>query len=109
MIKPLRFVGRSHDEMTEFPLGVQSDAGYQLYLIQMGKQAEDWRPMSGIGPGVNEVRIWSDDGTFRVIYVAKFEEAVYVLRCFQKKTQKTEQLDLEIARERLRILMRDRS
>lgn len=64
--------------------------------------------MVGIGQGVNEIRIRSSDGAFRVIYVARFEEAVYVLRCFQKKTEKTEQIDIKIARDRLRTLMRER-
>jgi phage-related protein len=60
--------------------------------------------MASIGAGVSEVRIRSGDGAFRVIYVAKFEEAVFVLHCFMKKTQRTGKLDIEIAARRYREL-----
>jgi phage-related protein len=64
--------------------------------------------MSSVGKGVEEIRVWEESGTFRVIYVAKFAEAVYVLHAFQKKTQETSKRDIETARQRFTELMRGR-
>ncbi len=64
--------------------------------------------MSNIGPGVQEIRVRDAGSAFRVIYVARFEEAIYVLHAFQKKTQKTAPLDIELARQRYRGLLEDR-
>lgn len=63
--------------------------------------------MRNIGGGVNEIRI-NEGGAFRVIYVAKFEEAVYVLHAFQKKTQKTAKPDIELAKSRYKAIIRER-
>ena len=63
--------------------------------------------MSSIGQGVKELRIHVD-GEFRVVYIAKYEEAIYVLHAFQKKTQKTTKRDIDIARTRFRELERER-
>ena len=67
-----------------------------------------WRPFPEVGPGANEIRIDCADGWFRVMYVAKFEEAVYVLHSFQKKTRKTNRGDVEIARTRYRAVVQER-
>jgi phage-related protein len=64
--------------------------------------------MSSVGPGVQEIRVRDAGGAFRVIYVARFEEAIYVLHAFQKKTQKTAPLGIELARQRYRALLEDR-
>ena len=71
-------------------------AGYQLGRVQAGKEPADWKPMPSVGLGVNEIRVREDSGAFRVIYVAKFEEAVYVLHAFQKKAQKTPKHDMTL-------------
>ncbi|MCB1639486.1 MAG: type II toxin-antitoxin system RelE/ParE family toxin, partial [Thiothrix sp.] len=84
-------------------------AGYQLHLLQMGEQPTDWKPVQGIGQGVQEIRIQETSGAFRVIYVARFEEAVYVLHVFQKKTQKTAQSDIELARDRFKAMIKRRT
>lgn len=69
-----------------------------------GLPADDWKPMPGIGPGVEEVRIHAEN-EYRVIYIARLEEAVYVLHCFVKKTRRTSARDLIIARTRLKQLL----
>jgi phage-related protein len=79
-----------------------------LYQTQEGHDPEDWKPMSTIGPGVREIRVREKNGAFRVIYVATFAEAVYVLHCFQKKTQKTSGADLELAKRRYKDLLKER-
>jgi len=61
-----------------------------------------------VGKGVEELRIWDESGTYRVIYIARLEEAVYVLHAFQKKTQATSRRDIEVARSRCSELMRGR-
>ena len=83
------------------------EAGYQLERVQAGREPRDWKPMRSIGPGVNELRV-RVSGAFRVIYVVKFAEAVYVLHAFQKKSQRTARLDLELARSRFNSLMNER-
>jgi len=63
--------------------------------------------MSDVGPGVREIRIREQDGAFRVLYVASFAKAVYVLHCLQKKTQKTSTADKELAKRRYKDLVRE--
>lgn len=63
--------------------------------------------MKTIGQGVREIRIRDEFGLFRVIYVAKFANAVYVLHCFQKKTQKTSKADLDLVAKRYRDLVKE--
>ena len=83
------------------------EAGHQLDKVQHGLQPDDAKPMPTIGTGVMELRVWDEAGTFRVVYVAKLEDAVYVLHCFQKKTQQTAQRDIELARKRLKALVKE--
>lgn len=65
--------------------------------------------MNSIGRGVREIRIRDADGAFRVIYVAKLADAIYVLHCFQKKTQKTSPEDIALASRRYKDLIRELS
>lgn len=87
--KPIEFRGNSLSDLRSFPVSARRDAGFQLHLVQHGSEPDHWKPMNTIGQGVREIRIWDESGTFRVIYVAKFANTVYVLHCFQKKTAKT--------------------
>lgn len=79
--------------------------GYQIDKVQRGLEPKDWKPMATIGQGVREIRTRDTSGAFRVIYVAKLADAVYVLHCFQKKTQKTSKADLDLAEARYRALL----
>jgi phage-related protein len=76
--------------------------------MQTGREPADWKPMSIVGSGVKEIRVRDATGAFRAIYVAKFAEAVYVLHCFQKKTQKTTRHDIDIAAAHYRELLKER-
>jgi phage-related protein len=107
-LKPLRFLGDSLKRLREFPKEARQDAGYQLDQVQRGRQPADFKPMPSIGRGVEEIRVWEDSGTYRVIYTARLSEAVYVLHAFQKKTQATATQDLNLAKERFAQLMRER-
>lgn len=102
-MKPLRFVGSSLDDLRSFPAEARRQAGFELYAIQRSLDPSDWKPMKTVGSGVREIRI-RVLGEWRVLYVAKFADAVYVLHAFQKKTQKTRRSDLEIARRRYKQL-----
>jgi phage-related protein len=99
-MKSIRFLGDSLKRLREFPDDARQDAGYQLDKVQRGEQPDDFKPMPSIGPGVEEIRIWDEAGTFRVIYAARVDDAVVVLHAFQKKTQTTSKRDIELARMR---------
>lgn len=99
-MKDIEFIGQALEALQGFPTAVRREAGYQLDRVQRGYDPKDWKPMSTIGPGVREIRI-KEQGQFRVIYIAKYEEAIYVLHAFQKKTQKTNKHDIEIAKRAL--------
>lgn len=103
-MKPVIFLGDSLKALRGFPEAVCHDAGYQLHKVQMGALPDDWKPMPAVGKGVEELRIWADEGTFRVIYLARRAQAVYVLHAFQKKGQATSRADLELARQRLALV-----
>lgn len=104
MGKMVRFCGSALDDLRAFPKSAMREAGYQIDKVQNGEEPSDWKPMKTIGKGVREIRVRDDAGIFRVIYVATFEDAIYVLHCFQKKTQKTSPKDLELATKRFREL-----
>lgn len=108
-MKALLFRGSSLDELRQFPTLAMREAGYQLDKVQNGIEPTDWKPMPSVGQGVKEIRIRDDAGAFRVIYVAKLAEAVYVLHCFQKKTEHTSSQDVELARKRYKELMKERT
>jgi phage-related protein len=82
-------------------------AGFQLDQVQHGNEPNDWKPMTSVGAGVREIRIRDAAGAFRVLYLAKLADAVYVLHCFQKKTEKTAKTDLELAKRRYRGLLQE--
>ena len=105
-MRPVRFLGDSLKCLRDFPDDARHDAGFQLDKVQRGGQPDDFKPMTGIGKGVEEIRILEPSGAYRVIYVARREEAVYVLRAFQKKTQATPKKDLDVAKRRFAELLR---
>lgn len=106
MTKPIEFLGDSLAVLRAFPQAARREAGFQLDRVQRGLSPDDWKPMTSIGTGVREIRVRDAFGVYRVIYIASFDEAVFVLHCFQKKTGKTAQTDLDLAKTRLRELAR---
>jgi len=105
--KSVEFRGSSLDDLRAFPLEAKREAGHQLDQVQNGQEPDDWKPMIAVGQGVREIRIRDAAGAFRVIYVAKFVDAVYVLHCFQKKTEKTSRADVDLAAKRYRDLLKE--
>lgn len=105
-MKLIRFIGDSLKRLRDFPDDARQDAGYQLDKLQRGEQPDDFKPMPAIGKGVEEIRIWDDSGTYRVIYTARLTDAVYVLHAFQKKTQATAKRDIDLAQIRYSELLK---
>ncbi len=97
--KRIDWQGDSYQVICTFPEAARRDAGFQLGFVQRGMQPADWRPMPSIGSGVQEIRI-NTGGAFRIIYLAKYEEAIYVLHVFRKKSRRTAKKDIELTRKR---------
>ena len=106
-MKTVVFRGSSLDDLRSFPASAMREAGYQIDRIQNGLLPDDFKPMTSVGSTVAEIRIWDEAGTFRVIYIAKFENAIYVLHCFQKKSQKTSKKDIDLAAKRYKDLIKE--
>jgi phage-related protein len=105
-MKPVVFLADSLDSLRAFPDRARRDAGFQLDRVQRGLDPDDWKPMQVVGRGVREIRVRDASGAFRVVYVATFAEAIYVLHAFAKKTQRTSPRDLALAQSRFRELKR---
>jgi phage-related protein len=105
--KPVEFRGSALDDLRAFPATARREAGHQLDLVQRGRAPDDWKPVGTVRKGVLEIRIRDDAGAFRIPYVAKFADAIYVLHCFRKKTQKTGKADLDLAQKRYRDLVKE--
>ena len=106
-VKALLWLGSSRIDVRSFPKDARQVAGHELFQVQQGLAPSNWKPMRTVGAGVVELRV-QVGGAFRVLYVAKFEEAIYVLHAFQKRRRRTAQVDVELARKRLRELERQR-
>jgi len=96
-------MGDSLDDLKNFPTEARREAGFELDAVQRGEMPSDFKPMMSVGSGVYEIRVHIL-GEWRVLYVAKRGDAVYVLHAFQKKTQKTSQADLDLARRRYKLI-----
>ncbi|QEA39473.1 type II toxin-antitoxin system RelE/ParE family toxin [Pistricoccus aurantiacus] len=102
--KGVEFCGDSMARLRDFPKEARREAGYQIDKVQEGIMPDRFRPMPSIGSGVVEIKIDENDGTFRVFYVANRGGVLYILHCFQKKTQKTSKKDIDLGKQRYREL-----
>jgi phage-related protein len=103
-MKKLIWMGSSREDLSAFPREARREMGYQLEHVQEGVDPDDWKPMSTVGSGVREIRIRESSGAFRCIYLATRPDGIYVLHCFQKKTRKTSQQDLNLAERRFKAI-----
>ena len=106
--RPIDWRGSSYKDLLAFPKEALRESGFQLSQVQQGLDPEHWKPFGDIGPGVIEIIVDVSQGWFRVMCVSKFDEAVYVLHCFQKKSNKTSANDKEIAEARYRAVVNER-
>ena len=102
-MKALKFMGGSLDDLADFPEAAKKVAGFELWQVQVGAMPSDFKPMPTVGAGAYEVRI-KVQSQWRVIYVAKHEDAVYVLHCFHKTTAKTPKADIDLAAKRYKLI-----
>jgi len=105
--KPVEFRGTSLDDLKTFPSEIRNEMGYQIDLVQQGNMPTDWKAMKIVGPGVCEIRVRGRDSIYRSIYLSRKGDKVYILHCFQKKTQKTAQTDIDVACQRMGVLEKD--
>lgn len=105
--KPVEFRGSFLADLRAFPEQARRESGHQIDQVQQGVEPDGWKPMPSIGPGVQEMRVRDASGVFRVVYVAKFARAIYVLHCFQKKTRKTSRANLAMAGKRYQELIKE--
>jgi phage-related protein len=108
-MKAVIWMGGSREDLRAFPADARRQAGYQLHKVQRGDEPLDWKPLTTIGRGVRELRIRESSGAFRIIYIATLPKGIYVLHCFQKKTQKTSRKDIRLAKLRFKALPGDSS
>ena len=106
-MKAVIWMGSSKEDLSGFPAEARREAGHQLYKLQRGEDPDDWKPLTSVGAGVREVRIRDETGAFRVIYLDARPEGIYVLHCFQKKTQQTRRGDLKLAQARYKAMRRN--
>lgn len=102
-MKRVDWLGDSRKAVSAFPVAARRAVGWQLYFVQQGSDPDDWKPMTTVGPGVREIRIHAA-GEYRVIYLASLGAVVYVLHAFGKKSQRTPKVDIDLARQRLKLL-----
>ena len=105
--KPIYWIGSSKEDICQFSEEARKKVGFQLRAIQKGEDPSDFKSIPTIGKGTQEIRIWTGD-TYRVFYVARFAEAIYVLHAFQKKTQQTSRKDIELGKQRYQQMMKFR-
>ena len=105
-MKPARFLGDCLERIRAFPAAIRLEVGYQIETLQRGGQPRDFKPMPSIGVGVEEIRVRSGVGAYRVIYTARMADEIVVLHAFQKKSRGTSKLDLQIAKTRFNQLKR---
>lgn len=112
MSKDINWRGSSLKDLCDndiFTEAARREAGHQLNQVQNGLDPDHWKPFKEVGAGSKEIIIDIDDGWFRVMYVAKFPEAVYVLHCFKKKTNSTTDQDIETAKKRYNAVVAERN
>ena len=105
-MKEIEFLGTSLDDLRSFAPTARRECGFELSKVQEGREPANWKPMSSVGSGVREIRVKEESGAYRVIYVADLKDAVYVLHCFVKKSERTSKPDIDLAKDRYRELMR---
>ena len=106
-MKRIQWLGTSLNEVRGFPGEARRLLGQELRFVQSGLMPSDFKPMASVGAGVYEIRVRAGN-QYRVIYVAKFAEFVYVLHAFVKKTPKTPPEDLDLAKKRYAALLKER-
>lgn len=96
-MKKITWLGTTHELVKSYSGNIRQEIGYNLDKVQRGLEPNDWKSISSVGRGVKEIRI-HEKNEYRVLYVARFEESIYVLHAFVKKTQQTSKQDIVLAK-----------
>jgi phage-related protein len=96
--------GDSREVLKSFPEGVRQNFGFDLWQLQLGERPTDYRPLTSIGPGVFELRDQDERAWYRVVYLSRIEDVIYVLHCFEKKSREMPRKDFEKAKQRLKAV-----
>jgi|SRR3990167_3229473 len=98
-MKKITWLGNTHQRIKGYSDIVKQEIGYNLDKVQRGQEPYDWKSIPSVGQGVKEIRI-HDENEYRVLYVTKFEESIYILHVFVKKTEQTSKKDIGLAKQR---------
>jgi phage-related protein len=104
--KDIVWMGSLYDDLLEFPKETLKSVGGSLRKVQSWLDPDDWKPFEIIGAGAKEIRVRAQKNQYRVLYIAKFEDGIYVLHCFVKKTEKTSKHDVELGKERYKAMVK---
>lgn len=96
--------GDSREVLKDFPEGVRQNFGFELWQLQLGERPSDYRPLTSVGPGVFELRDQDERAWYRVVYLSRIEDVIYVLHCFEKKSREMPRKDFEKAKQRLKAV-----
>ena len=101
MLFSVNWEGDSKKILSHFPTRIRIELGFEIYALQKGERPSDFKPMKTVGSGVYELRAQDHRSCYRVIYIAKLAESIFILHCFEKKSTKTPLGDLKVAKLRL--------
>ena len=96
--------GDSREVLSAFPEGVKQNLGFELWRLQQGIKPGDYRPLSSIGTGVFELRDQDERAWYRVVYLSRINDVIYVLHCFEKKSREMPRKEFEKAKQRLKAV-----
>jgi phage-related protein len=96
--------GDSREVLQSFPDAVRQNFGFELWQLQQGERAVHYRPLPSIGPGVCELRDQDERSWYRVVYLSRIDDVIYVLHCFEKKSREMPRKDFEKAKHRFRMV-----
>lgn len=96
--------GDSREVLSAFPEGVKQNLGFELWRLQQGIKPGDYRPLPSIGTGVFELRDQDERAWYRVVYLSRINDVIYVLHCFEKKSREMPRKEFEKAKQRLKAV-----
>jgi phage-related protein len=96
--------GDSRAVLQSFPEDVRQNFGFELWQLQQGERPSNYRPLPSIGTGVFELRDRDERAWYRVVYLSRIDDVIYVLHCFEKKSREMPRKDFEKAKQRLKAV-----
>lgn len=104
LVATVAWEGDSREVLQSFPDGVRQNLGFQLWQLQLGEKPTNYRPLPSVGAGVFELRDQDERAWYRVVYLSRIDDVIYVLHCFEKKSREMPRRDFDTAKRRLRAV-----